>query len=110
MRRFDKKKNILEANLRLEESFIGSKSLLSEDDKQTDLNNTQSNDYNICDDFSPESYEDLVNLINKAHVSKEDYSKIKDLLGQLKKDNERLSNHMDNLNTYAHKISSILCR
>ena len=56
------------------------KILKEESDKQTDLANTQSNDYNICDDFSPESYEDLVNLINKAHVSKEDHSKIEDLL------------------------------
>jgi len=110
MRRFDKRKNILLANKKLEESFIKSKSLLSEDDKQTDLSNTQSNDYNICDDFSPESYEDLVNLINKAHVSREDHSKIEDLLRQLKKDNERLSNDLDNLNTYTHKISSILCK
>ncbi|HUS49209.1 MAG TPA: hypothetical protein VMZ91_03540 [Candidatus Paceibacterota bacterium] len=84
--------------------------LKEESDKQTDLANTQSNDYNICDDFSPESYEDLVNLINKAHVSKEDYPKIKDLLGQLKKDNDKLSNDLDNLNTYAHKISSVLCK
>ena len=86
------------------------KILKEESDKQTDLANTQSNDYNICDDFSPESYEDLVNLINKVHVSKEDHSKIKDLLGQLKKDNDRLSNDLDNLNTYTHKISSISCR
>jgi uncharacterized protein YpuA (DUF1002 family) len=86
------------------------KILKEELDKKTDLTNSQSDDYNICDDFSPESYEDLVNLINKAQVSKEDYSKIKDLLEQLKKDNERLSNHMDNLNTYTHRISSILCR
>ena len=86
------------------------KILKEESDKQTDLANTQSNDYNICDDFSPESYEDLVNLINKSHVSKEDHSKIEDLLKQLKKDNDRLSNDLDNLNTYAHKISSVLCK
>ena len=84
--------------------------LKEETDKQTDLANSQSGDYNICDDFSAESYEDLVNLINKAHVSKEDHSKIKDLLRQLKKDNDRLSNDLDNLNTYAHKISSLLCK
>ena len=86
------------------------KILKEESDKQTDLANTQSNDYNICDDFSPESYEDLVNLINKAHVSKEDHSKIEDLLKQLKKDNDRLSNDLNNLNTYEHKISSVLCK
>ena len=49
--------------------------LKEESDKQTDLANTKSSDYNICDDFSAESYKDLVQLINKAHVSKEDHSK-----------------------------------
>lgn len=110
MRRFDKRRNISLANQRLEESYLNSKGLVKEDDKQTDLVNTQNNDYNICDDFSPKSYEDLVELINKSHVSKEDHPKIVDLLKQLKKDNERLSNDLDNLNTYAHKISSLLCK
>ena len=109
MRRFDKRKNILLANQRLEESYLNSK-IIIEDDKQTDLANSQSVDYNICDDFSPESYEDLVELVNKAHVSKEDHPKVVEILKQLKKDNERLSNDMDNLNTYSHKISSLLCR
>ena len=110
MRRFDKRKNISLANQRVEESYLNSKGLVKEDDKQTDLANTQSDDYNICDDFSPESYEDLVQLINKSHVSKEDHPKIIEILDQLKKDNERLSNDLDNLNTYAHKIASILCK
>ena len=109
MRRFDKRKNILLANQRLEESYLNSK-IIIEDDKQTDLANTESDDYNICDDFSPESYEDLVELVNKSHVSKEDHPKVVEILKQLKKDNERLSNDMDNLNTYSHKISSLLCK
>ena len=109
MRRFDKRKNILLANQRLEESYLNSK-IIIEDDKQTDLANTESDDYNICDDFSPESYEDLVELVNKSHVSKEDHPKVVEILKQLKKDNERLSNDLDNLNTYSHKISSLLCK
>ena len=84
--------------------------LKEETDKQTDLANSQSGDYNICDDFSAESYEDLVDLINKAHVSKEDDPKIEKLLDQLKKDNERLDNDLDNLNTYQHKIANLLCK
>ena len=84
--------------------------LKEETDKQTDLANTESDDYNICDDFSPESYEDLVELVNKSHVSKEDHPKVVEILKQLKKDNQRLSNDMDNLNTYSHKISSLLCK
>ena len=110
MRRFDKRKNILLANQKLEESYLNSKVIVESGDEQTDLVNTKSNDYNICDDFSPKSYEDLIQLINKSHVSKEDHPKIVDLLKQLKKDNERLSNDLDNLNTYAHKISSLLCK
>lgn len=86
------------------------KILKEESDKQTDLKNSQTSETNICDDFSPESYEDLVNLINKSHVSKKDHPKIVKLLKQLKKDNDKLSNDLDNLNTYSHKISSLLCK
>lgn len=39
-------------------------------DKQTDLNNSQSAEYNICDDFSAESYEDLVQLIKLTYLKK----------------------------------------
>jgi hypothetical protein len=52
------------------------KILKEESDKQTDLANSNTNEHNICDDFSAESYEDLVQLINKAHVSKEDHTNI----------------------------------
>ena len=38
--------------------------LKEETDKQTDLANSQSGDYNICDDFSAESYEDLVQYLS----------------------------------------------
>lgn len=84
--------------------------LKEESDKQTDLANSNSTEHNICDDFSVDTYEDLVDLINKAHVSKEDDPKIEKLLVQLKKDNERLGNDLDNLNTYQHKIANLLCK
>ena len=86
------------------------KILKEESDKQTDLANSNSTERNICDDFSVDTYEDLVDLINKAHVSKEDDPKIEELLIQLKKDNERLGNDFDNLNTYQHKIANLLCK
>tara|TARA_R110001592_G_scaffold53687_6_gene164689 strand:- start:3516 stop:3794 length:279 start_codon:yes stop_codon:yes gene_type:complete len=86
------------------------KILKEESDKQTDLVNSNSAERNICDDFSVDTYEDLVDLINKAHVSKEDDPKIEKLLIQLKKDNERLDNDLDNLNTYQHKIANLLCK
>ena len=86
------------------------KILKEESDKQTDLANSNTTEYNICDDFSVNTYEDLVDLINKAHVSKEDDPKIEKLLVQLKKDNDRLGNDLDNLNTYQHKIANLLCK
>ena len=86
------------------------KILKEESDKQTDLANSNSTERNICDDFSVNTYEDLVDLINKAHVSKEDDPKIEKLLVQLRKDNERLGNDLDNLNTYQHKIANLLCK
>ena len=86
------------------------KILKEESDKQTDLENSQSTENNICDDFSADSYEDLVSLINKAHVSKEDDPKIEELLKQLKSDMKKLSTDKDLINTYQHKISTQLCR
>jgi len=86
------------------------KILKEESDKQTDLANSNSTERNICDDFSVDTYEDLVDLINKAHVSKEDDPKIEKLLIQLKKDNDKLGNDLDNLNTYQHKIANLLCK
>jgi len=86
------------------------KILKEESDKQTDLANSNSTERNICDDFSVDTYEDLIDLINKSHVSKEDDPKIEKLLIQLKKDNDKLGNDLDNLNTYQHKIANLLCK
>lgn len=86
------------------------KILKEESDKQTDLTNSNTTERNICDDFSVDTYEDLVDLINKSHVSKEDDPKIEKLLIQLKKDNDKLGNDLDNLNTYQHKIANLLCK
>jgi len=86
------------------------KILKEESDKQTDLANSNSAERNICDDFSVDTYEDLIDLINKSHVSKEDDPKIEKLLIQLKNDNDRLGNDLDNLNTYQHKIANLLCK
>jgi len=84
--------------------------LKEESDKQTDLVNSQSSENNICDDFSAESYDDLVSLINKSHVSKEDDPNIEKLLDELKSDMKKLGTDKDLINTYQHKISTQLCR
>ena len=86
------------------------KILKEESDKQTDLANSNTKEHNICDDFSAESYEDLVNLINKSHVSKEDHGNIEKLLDDLKKEMKILGTDKDLINTYQHKIANQLCK
>jgi hypothetical protein len=86
------------------------KVLKEESDKQTDLANSNTEERNICDDFSAESYEDLVDLINKSHVSKEDDPIIEKLLDELKSDMKKLDTEKDLINTYQHKIATQLCK
>ena len=115
MRRYDKSKHIEQANFLVEQRYLKSKGLITESgsnsNEKIDLAN--SNDVtgrNICDDFSTNSYEELINLINASHVSPEDLAKIQPLLDELKSDNNNLTNDLDKFNTYQHKISTILCR
>lgn len=84
--------------------------LKEESDKQTDLANSNTTERNICDDFSAESYEDLIQLINKSHVSKEDHGNIEKLLVTLKKEMKSLGTDKDLINTYQHKIANRLCK
>ena len=65
---------------------------------------------NLIRKILKEESDKQTDLINKAHVSKEDDPKIEKLLIQLKKDNDRLGNDLDNLNTYQHKIANLLCK
>ena len=84
--------------------------LKEESDKQTDLANSNTGERNICDDFSSNDYEDLIDLINKSHVSKEDDPIIEKLLDNLKKEMKSLDTDKDLINTYQHKIATQLCK
>ena len=86
------------------------KVLKEESDKQTDLANSNTRERNICDDFSAESYDDLVSLINKSHVSEEDDPIIEKFLDDLKKEMKYLDTDKDLINTYQHKIGTQLCK
>jgi hypothetical protein len=64
----------------------------------------------ICDDFSINSEEELLKLINNTdNISKEQEKEVRDELKSLKKSNKYLSNDLDNNNTVAHKIGTTLC-
>ena len=84
--------------------------LTFEDVKQAFQKELTENEWDICDDFSINSMEELVTHLNntddiKPHQRREIYK----ILGDLEKSNQYLSNDLDNFNTIAHKISTILC-
>jgi len=113
MRRFDKDKNIEKVNILTEQRYIESKGLLKEDvtsDKEIDLANSNDTDYNICDDMSSNTKEELIDLLNNTKITPEDRVKIQSLLDELTSTNKRLSNDGDNVNLIQHKIGSTLCR
>ena len=109
MRRFDKKKNILEANLRLEESFIGSKKLILEDQNP----DTSSDTKNICDIMTVNSWDEILELLNTMDsVKGSDKIKkdIKNFYQKSKEEMSTLSNDEDIMNTYLRKIQNELCK
>jgi hypothetical protein len=72
--------------------------------------NSQDTDYNICDDFSVNSMEELISLLKITDIKPEQKDEIKKLIDELKTSNDYLSNDLDNFNTVTHKISTILCK
>jgi hypothetical protein len=84
--------------------------LTFKDVKQAFQKQVAENEWDICDDFSINSMEELITHLNntddiKPHQKQEIYK----LLDGVKQSNAELSNDLDNLNTVAHKISTILC-
>lgn len=72
--------------------------------------NSQDADYNICDDFSVNSMEELISLLKRTDIKPEQKGEIQKLIDELKTSNDYLSNDLDNFNTVTHKISTILCK
>ena len=110
MRRFDKRKNILLANQRLEESYLNSKGLIKEDDQNSD---TMSSEQNICDIMTSNSWDNIESLLNTMDsvIKDENLKKqIKDLYKQSQEDLSNLSNDEDIINTYLRKIQNVVCK
>ena len=110
MRRFDKRKNILLANQRLEESYLNSKGLIKEDDQNSD---TMSSEQNICDIMTSNSWDDIESLLNTMNsvIKDENLKKqIKDLYDESQEELDSLGNDEDIINTYLRKIQNIICK
>lgn len=74
------------------------------------LVNSKSSKWNICDDFSVSSYEELIDLLKQSEIEQEDWDNIQDMLDELKSGLDKSSNHLDQFDTIVHKIATRLCR
>ena len=110
MRRFDKRKNILLANQRLEESYLNSKGLIKEDDQNSD---TMSSEQNICDIMTSNSWDNIESLLNTMDsvIKDENLKKqIKDLYDESQELLNKQGNDEDIINTYLRKIQNVVCK
>lgn len=74
------------------------------------IKNSSSEEWNICDDFSVNNYDDLISLLKKSHIEEKDWDNIQDLLYELKTGLNKSSNDEDQFNTITHKIATRLCK
>ena len=74
------------------------------------LVNSKSSKWNICDDFSVSSYDELIELLKQSEIEQKDWDNIQDMLDELKSGLDKSSNYDDQFNTITHKIANRLCR
>ena len=74
------------------------------------LVNSKSSKWNICDDFSVSSYDELIELLKQSEIEQKDWDNIQDMLDELKSGLDNSSNYDDQFNTITHKIANRLCR
>jgi hypothetical protein len=74
------------------------------------IKNSSSEEWNICDDFSVDNYDDLISLLKNSHIEQKDWNNIQDLLDELKSGLSKSSNDEDQFNTITHKIANRLCK
>ena len=72
--------------------------------------NSKSKKWNICDDFSISSREELDSLLSKTTIEEKDKANIDKMMKELEDGLDKSSNIKDQYNTIAHKIQNVLCK
>ena len=72
--------------------------------------NSKSKKWNICDDFSVSSREELVSLLKNTTIEEKDKANIDKMVKELEDGLDKSSNIKDQYNTIAHKIATRLCK
>jgi hypothetical protein len=72
--------------------------------------NSKSKKWNICDDFSVSSREELDSLLKKTTIEEKDKANVDEMLKELEDGLDKSSNVKDQYNTIAHKIQNVLCK
>tara|TARA_R110001592_G_scaffold12220_7_gene58777 strand:- start:2032 stop:2307 length:276 start_codon:yes stop_codon:yes gene_type:complete len=75
------------------------------------IKNSSSSEWNICNDFSVNNYDELIDLLKKSDIEQKDWDNVQGILNKLKSDIEdEATNDEDLFNTATHKIASRLCK
>ena len=72
--------------------------------------NSKSKEWNICDDFSVSSREELISLLKNTTIEEKDKANIDKMVKELEDGLDKSSNIKDQYNTIAHKIATRLCK
>jgi len=72
--------------------------------------NSKSEEWNICDDFSVSSHEELISLLKNTTIEEKDKANIDKMVKELEDGLDKSSNIKDQYNTIAHKIATRLCK
>lgn len=107
MRRFDKRKNILLANQRLEESYLNSKGLIKEDDQNPE---TMSSEHNICDIMTANSWKEIEVLLDKTEYDNQFQTEIDKIKKKWENEVKSQSHDQDSTNTYLRMVQNIVCK
>ena len=73
------------------------------------LTENQKNDMDLCDEFTVDSLSELKSKMEGMDISKEDRQEVNRLISNMEKELKDLDTDLDVLNTYLHRIQSVIC-
>ena len=73
------------------------------------LTENKKNDMDLCDEFTVSSLSELKGKMKGMDISKKDRQEVNRLISDMKKELKYLDSDLDVLDTYLHKIQSVIC-
>ena len=74
-----------------------------------DIDKSGSDNNDLCDELTVSSIEELKSKMRGMDISKKDRQEVNRLISDMKKELKDLDSDLDVLDTYLHKIQSVIC-